>query len=124
MRNVKGHIPLDLLYNFILFILYSYHSINSIPPPFVSSKVFLVHLSSANIFALLSFSYRQTDRHTYKHKDTKTGRQAGRHTYKHQNTYKLTDVHVNVHMHTHANTHILRSKPIGRTFIIFVTTFY
>ena len=91
MRNVKGHIPLDLLYNFILFILYSYYSINSLPPPFVSSEAFLVHLSSANIFALVSFSYRQTDRQTHLHTDKQTDshtykqtdRQTDRHTYKH-----------------------------------------
>ena len=89
MRNVKGHIPLDLLYNFILFILYSYHSINSIPPPFVSSKVFLVHLSSANIFALLSFSYRQTDRQTI-------DRQTDTHT----------DTNTNTKIHTYSQTYI------------------
>ena len=82
MRNVKGHIPLDLSCNLILFILYSYHSINSLPPPSVSSGVFLVHLSSANIFALLSFSDRQTDRHT----DIQTQRYTDRQTDTHKNT--------------------------------------
>ena len=52
------------------------------PPPFASSEAFLVHLSSANIFALLSFSYRQTDRHT----DIQTQRYTDRQTDRHKNT--------------------------------------
>ena len=118
MQNVNGHIPIDLLYNLILFILYSSHSISSLPPPFASSEAFLVHLSSANIFALLSFLYRQTDRqihrqtdthtntkiHTYKHKNTQTDRQTDIHTYKythtHRRTYKNTHAYTCKHAHS------------------------
>ena len=99
MRNVKGHIPIDLLYNLILFILYSYHSISSLPPPFASSEAFLVHLSSANIFALLSLSYRQTDRQTDTQTDRYTDRQTHIQTLKSTHT-KSTQAYTCTHAHS------------------------
>ena len=99
---MNGHIPIDLLYNFILFILYSYHFINSLPPKHFS---FIFHPPSY-LHCCHSYTDRQIHRQTDTHTNTKI------HTYK---------KHTGIHMHTRT---FFGRTPTGLTFIIFVTTFY
>ena len=104
MRNVKGHIPLDLLYNLILFILYFYHFVNSLPLKyfsFIFPPPIYLHWCHSHTDTQTD---RQTQIQTQRYKDRQAGRQTHIQTPKyiqtHRRTCKCTHAYTCKHAHS------------------------